>query len=152
MGENELYHYGVLGMKWGVRKDRTRGGFGKKKKKTKLVLESPFSQKKRQAEERTKAQESADAAKGVKKISDMSDDELRSLINRMQLERQYKDLLPKQKAKGKSWAKQFLAKNAEYVLTQAVQRTADRAIKKALDKKFGKDSSDGKKKSKEGND
>lgn len=137
MGENELYHYGVLGMKWGVRKDRSRDGFGKKKKKTKLVLESPFSQKKRQVESKTKAPDSSSAAKGVNKISDMSDDELRSLINRMQLEQQYRDLLPKKQEKGKSFAKKFLAKNAEYVLTQVVQQSANRAIKSALDKKFG---------------
>lgn len=143
MEDNELYHYGVLGMKWGIRKERKRSG---KKKKAKLVLESPFSQKKRQAEAKQKAPPSSQAARGVKKLSDMSDDELRALINRMQLERQYKDLLPKKQEKGKSWAKQFLAKNAEYILTQAVQKTADRAIKKALDKKFGKDSSEKKKK------
>lgn len=146
MEENELYHYGVLGMKWGVRKDRTRGGFGKKKKKAKLVLESPFSQKKRQAESKTKAPDSSSAAKGVKKISDMSDDELRSLINRMQMEQQYKDLLPKKQEKGKSFAKKFLAKNAEYVLTQVVQQTANRAIRSALDKKFGPMKEDEKKK------
>lgn len=146
MGENELYHYGVLGMKWGVRKDRTRGGFGKKKKRTKLVLESPFSQKKRQAEMRTTAPKSSSAAKGIKKISDMSDEELRSLISRMQLEQQYKDLLPKKQEKGKSWAKNFLAKNAEYILTQTVQQTANRAIKSALDKKFGPVKEDEKKK------
>lgn len=137
MEENELYHYGVLGMKWGVRKDRTRGGFGKKKKKAKLVLESPFSQKKRQAEANASAKKRDPDSKSSKSVSDMSDDELRALINRMQLEKQYKDLLPKKKEKGKTWVRQFLAKNAEYVLTQAVQQTTTRAIKKALDKKFG---------------
>lgn len=146
MEENELYHYGVLGMKWGVRKDRSRGGFEKKKKKARLVLESPFSQKKRQAESKTKAPESSSATKGIKKISDMSDDELRSLINRMQMEQQYKDLLPKKQEKGKSFAKNFLAKNAEYVLTQVVQQTANRAIRSALDKKFGPMKEDEKKK------
>lgn len=144
MGENELYHYGVLGMKWGVRKDRTRGGFGKKK--ARLVLESPLSQKKRQAESKTKTPDLSSAEKGVKKISDMSDDELRSLINRMQMEQQYRDLLPKKQEKGKSFAKKFLAKNAEYVLTQVVQQTANRAIRSALDKKFGPTKEDEKKK------
>lgn len=143
MGENELYHYGVLGMKWGVRKDRTRGGFGKKKKKkARVVLESPFDQKKRQAEERSSRTRSDEIADRIKKISDMSDDELRSLINRMQLERQYKDLLPREQAKPKSFVKKFIARNGEYVLDQLVRKTADRAINVALDKKFGKNSRD----------
>lgn len=32
---NELKHYGVLGMKWGVHKDRGRGSSSKRKTKTK---------------------------------------------------------------------------------------------------------------------
>lgn len=33
---SELKHYGVLGMKWGVRKDRTRPSFGERRKVRKL--------------------------------------------------------------------------------------------------------------------
>lgn len=61
---NELYHYGVLGMKWGKRKAR------------------PVSEDYKRAHSKTK-------------ISEMSDAELRSRNNRLQMEKQYKDLTRK---------------------------------------------------------
>ena len=63
--ENELKHYGVLGMKWGVRKARSETHSDYKK------------------------------AHSKKKVSEMSDQELRERNNRLQMERQYKDLTRK---------------------------------------------------------
>lgn len=51
---NELEHYGVLGMKWGVRKDRISSSTGKKKKKTSMKAKLAKI-KKEQAEKRRKA-------------------------------------------------------------------------------------------------
>lgn len=75
--QNELYHYGVLGMKWGRRKS-TR---------------------------------SADSAhvKNIRKkrVYQMSNQELRDVNNRLQLENQYKDLSSRQNI-GKQAVKVFI--------------------------------------------
>ena len=67
-----LQHYGVLGMKWGHRKARSKVSSNKKPKSTKNTTTSkpkPKPTKKR-----------------------LSDAELRAVINRMRLEREYADL------------------------------------------------------------
>ena len=78
INEEELMHYGVLGMRWGVRRASKRRG-GSKKKKGSRQPQQP--QKKRR----------------------MSNKELQSRVKRMQLEKQYRDLTndltPKKKTK-----------------------------------------------------
>ena len=65
-----LQHYGVLGMKWGHRKTRSKASSNKKPKSTKNTTTSkPKPTKKR-----------------------LSDAELRAVVNRMRLEREYADL------------------------------------------------------------
>ena len=67
---DELYHYGILGMKWGRRKSR-------------------MSQDAREAKALKK-----------KKVSEMSNAELKKLNERRNLERNYKNLNPSAIAKG----------------------------------------------------
>lgn len=78
INEEELMHYGVMGMRWGVRRASKRSG-GSKKGKKKKASQQP--QKKRR----------------------MSNKELQSRVKRMQLEKQYRDLTndltPKTKSK-----------------------------------------------------
>ena len=67
-----LQHYGVLGMKWGHRKARNNTSSNKKPKSTKNTTTSKPKPKQTQRE--------------------LSDEELRAVINRMRLEREYADL------------------------------------------------------------
>ena len=77
INEEELMHYGVMGMRWGVRRASKRSGGSKKKKASR----QPQQQPKRR----------------------MSNKELQARVKRMQLEKQYReltnDLTPKTKSK-----------------------------------------------------
>ena len=69
-----LKHYGVLGMKWGHRKARSKVSSNKKPKSTKNTTTSKSKPKPKQTQR------------------ELSDEELRAVINRMRLEREYADL------------------------------------------------------------
>ena len=78
---NELYHFGVKGMKWGVRKDRKRSVSSKR---------SPSDSK--------DYTESRDLLK--KSPNKLSNAELRKINERLNLEQQYSNLTTSQKKKG----------------------------------------------------
>ena len=69
-----LQHYGVLGMKWGHRKARSNASSNKKPKSTKNTTTSKPKPKPKPTQR------------------ELSDEELRAVINRMRLEREYADL------------------------------------------------------------
>ena len=78
INEEELMHYGVLGMRWGVRRASKRSG-GSKKGKKKKASQQPQTKRR------------------------MSNKELQSRVKRMKLEKQYRELtselIPKEKSK-----------------------------------------------------
>lgn len=78
---NELYHFGVKGMKWGVRKDRKRS----------------VSSKRSRSDSKDYT-ESRDLLK--KTPNKLSNAELRKINERLNLEQQYSNLTTSQKQKG----------------------------------------------------
>ena len=80
--DEELYHWGIKGMKWGVRRFQNPDG-----------SLTPAGKKRYGAEEGEGEEKPNYAPKAPKKsASDYTDDELRTQINRMQMEKQYRDL------------------------------------------------------------
>lgn len=82
---SELYHYGILGMKWGVR--RTPEQLARARKKTSTE----------------KVHEDYKKAHDAKSIKEMSDTELRSRLNRLNMEQQYTKLNPSSVRKGQNF-------------------------------------------------
>lgn len=80
---DELYHHGILGMRWGIRryqnKDGTLTSAGKKKRRIKNQSTS-------------KKEEKVDSTPKKKSVNELSDTELRDRINRLQMEKNYLDL------------------------------------------------------------
>ena len=101
--DNELYHHGVKGMKWGVRKTPVRSSSGNPRKRKSNTL-SLFKKKKT-----TRKVSSANSSPAqTKSIKDMSDDELRKKIERIQLEQDYLQLDPKAVSRGKRITKRVM--------------------------------------------
>lgn len=136
MDNNTLKHYGVLGMKWGVRRTPAQLGNGKSSRvKEKMT---PFGKKKTVKPDETKPKK--------RTIKDLSDAELQERIKRLDLEKRYKDLStsvnPPKSTKGKDFALRVLEKIGENTLVNIGTQAANKALGEAINKAFGVDSKD----------
>ena len=136
MDNDELMHYGVPGMKWGVR--RTPAQLGKKKTSSSKSL---FGKKKSKSKAKTKSESSKEETAPKKKsVKEMSDDELNAAIRRMQLEQTYASLSPQKVSTGKAVTKRILnniiVPAAEDVGRQMVKTALTRAGNKTLSEVF----------------
>lgn len=100
--QDTLMHYGIKGMKWGVR--RTPAQLGHKTKNT--------SKKQRRAE-----------------VKSMSDAELRNRINRLQMEKQYMQLTEPEISPGKKFVKEVCNNAAKQTASTYVAQFMKKGIK-----------------------
>lgn len=156
--ENELMHWGIKGMKWGVRRYQNKDGsltpagrkryaqeMAKLKEEEKIAKNKLRTQAKlNKLEEKRKEVEALKSGKPLPKttqntskpsVKDMSDDELRRVVNRMMLEQQYSKLRPEQVSTGKKFVdkvmKDVVAPTAVEVGKQVLKDSMTKAIKNA---------------------
>ncbi len=109
----QLYHYGIIGQKWGFRrfqnKDGTRTSAGKKREGNRHggEKEKPLS----------KDHMKSRAAKD-KGTEGLSNDELKKLNERLQLEETYKRLTAEKMERSESWVKESLNSAGKQALTE----------------------------------
>lgn len=128
--ENELYHYGVLGMKWGVRRfQNSDGSLAPAGKRAVRISRREAIRDSKKKKNKSVADEVPEKKKSV---HDMSDDELNSAIRRLELERRYNDLTPKQVSVGKKLVDDVVLPAATNVGKQVFTDFLTKQGKKAL--------------------
>lgn len=117
--ENCLAHYGILGMKWGVR--RTEEQLAKARGKQNSSAD---------------AKEKESRKTDVKNRRTLSDTELQKKVERLKLEKQFKDLTNEDISPGKKLASDILKAAGTKVLSAAVAGATAYAVKAAMTKEF----------------
>ena len=93
MSSNELTHHGIKGMRWGVRRYQNKDGSLTKAGRKKMAkLDKEYSKLIGQ-NRNTESPNTRSPLTKKKKLSEMTDDEIRERINRINLEKQYTDLI-----------------------------------------------------------
>ena len=176
MYSDELYHHGILGQRWGIRRDQKKDGsltpaglkrYGSEanfkkiqraeatakkeaekakyrarteaeiaKINKKYKINKPDAKKEEaKAKEETKEKEKSSKPK-AKSINEMTDDEIRARINRIQLENQLKSLTPVQQTKGQKFVK-MLSDTAAPAIKNAAKDALEKYLKKKLNEALG---------------
>lgn len=135
--EDFLAHYGVKGMRWGHRKAESRSS-------TVTVIKTPG--KKVRTSGGHDLPPSADAIRTAKlrqkarasSTHSLSDNELKDLVKRMNLEQQYKDLASKDLTTGEKFLKDNVTNVLQQEFKSFVQRKAIPGISDAIVNKINK--------------
>lgn len=159
---DELYHWGIKGQKWGIRRYQNKDGSltpaGKKRlkketealKKEEAVLKNRkttkskierLEAKRKSIEEQKKTLDDADKKKtesnksAKKSVSEMSDDELRKAIERARAEDTYRQLRPEPKAPEKNaFAKRMLNEAVKPALVNSGKKLLEQSMDNVIEK------------------
>ena len=106
---NEIKHHGIKGQKWGVRRYRNRDG-------------SLTPAGKKRYSDSTPAHEHHKRVYDGKKARELSDQELRERLNRLNMEKQYSQLTQQDTSPGKKFVKDVMYNAGKNAATESTKK------------------------------
>lgn len=133
--QDELYHYGIKGMKWGVRRTAAQLGHVVKNKAKNGYETAKRAYDTHKANKRAK--EAAKMAEQRAKITNpkkLTTEELNARIKRLQLEKTYKDLMKDTETakRGKNFVMDVLESSGKNLFTQVTNHYGAKALNRAI--------------------
>ena len=121
---NVLCHWGIKGMKWGVRRYQNKDGTLTAAGKARYSDGDGGSSQ--NSTPKSSASESSNKTY-TKSISEMSDDDLRKLVNRKQIERQLRDLIAAEERSSQP-ATQQVQQSGQGMVSKALKSAGEQAL------------------------
>ena len=143
--DDYLAHYGVLGMKWGVRRTAAQLGNHVRTKRTQVKRKQSLAKARATREKNRKAAVKRQKLleKGLLSPKKMTDAELKAKIDRLNLEKEFKKSMADARGDGgKKYVTDILKKIGENTLTNLGTQAATHVIGEAINKAAGVSSTD----------
>lgn len=132
----EIQHYGIKGMKWGVRRDNPGPAYTKVDVKNGKIGKVSLSETTRQNNNPSEDARRAAVTKAIvktKSTDSLSNKELQDLVTRMNLEQQYSRLSnPQGSNSAQGMVKDILVREGKTLVTKIIQDQMTKRVTKAM--------------------